>query len=497
MDRIRRAGLTALTSFDEVFFAASSAAWRESLARRDFSARELLAAVLDRVLQRNPVINALAAYDFEAAERQAVEAERLYARGEARALEGLPITIKDSFETVGLPTACGMVELADYRPQQDAVAVERLRAAGAVIFAKTNVPRLTGDFQTHNAIFGVSSNPWDISRTPGGSSGGAAAAVAAGFCAFDLASDLGGSIRWPAHACGLFGLKPSWGRIPLSGHIPPLPAMRLKNPPDMAVAGPLARSAADLDLVLCLSTGLQNATEFGHFPPVRKSRPEQLRLALWLDPDFAPVDGDVEAAVRLAAEALGRAGAQVEEIRPSIAFAEVFEIYATLSFAIGFAGLSASDRARFAESAKDFDPQDKSYPAMRARAAKIDAASFSRLVERRSAIREAFAAFFTRFDAILCPPAPCLAFPHDLSPDPFERRLPTSVGELPYYDLLKWASLASLSHLPAAVAPVALNPQGLPCGVQIICALNADRDAIAIAGMIEELTGGFRAPPAR
>ncbi|MDI9847597.1 amidase family protein [Rhodoblastus sp. 17X3] len=497
MDSVRRVGLTAPTGFDEVFFAASSAVWRKGLTRRDFSARELLSAVWERVLQRNPVINALAAYDIEAAERQAAEAERRYARGEARELEGLPITIKDSFETAGLATTCGMEELADYCPQQDAVAVERLRAAGAVIFAKTNVPRLTGDFQTHNAIFGVTSNPWDPSRTAGGSSGGAAAAVASGFCAFDLASDLGGSIRWPAHACGLYGLKPSWSRIPLAGHIPPLPAMRLKSPPDMAVAGPLARSAADLDLVLCLTAGPQNAMECGHFPPVRKTRPEQLRLALWLDPDFAPVDSDVEAAVRLGAEALGRAGALVEETRPAVAFAEVFEIYSTLSFAIGFAGLSPSERARFAESAKDFAPEDKSYRAMRARAARIDAASFSRLVERRAVIREGFAAFFRHYDAILCPPAPCLAFPHDLSPDPMARRLPTSVGELPYYDLLKWASLASLSHLPATVAPVALNPQGLPCGVQIICALNADREAIAIAGMIENLTGGFRAPPAR
>jgi amidase len=488
--------LTASSGFDEVFFAAPSSVWRDGLAARDFSAREALAAVWDRILQRNPVLNALASYDEEAAVRQAEEADRRYARGEARALEGLPITIKDSFETAGLTTACGARELAGYRPEHDAVAVGRLRAAGAIILAKTNVPRFTGDFQTHNSLFGVTSNPWDASRTPGGSSGGAAAAVAAGFCAFDLASDLGGSIRWPAHACGLFGLKPSWGRIPLVGHIPPLPAMRLKNPPDLAVAGPLARSAADLDLVLCLTAGPQNAGEVGRFMPLRKTRPEHLRLALWIDPDFAPVDGDVEAGVRIAAEVLGRAGARVEEARPAIAFAEAFEIYAILNFAIGFAGLPAAERAAFAESARNFAPDDKSYPALRARAARIDAATFSRLTERRAAIREAFAAFFSEYDAILCPPAPCLAFPHDLSPDPLARLLPTSVGDLPYYDLLKWASLASLSHLPAVVAPVALSPQGLPCGVQIVCALNADREAIAIAGMIETLTGGFRAPPA-
>jgi amidase len=482
---------------DEALFARPARDWLDGLTRRDFSARDLLGAVWERILQRNPAINALAAYDEEAARLQAAESDRRLARGEARPLEGLPITIKDSFETAGLATTCGAEELADYTPARDAVAVERLRAAGAVILAKTNVPKFTGDFQTHNALYGVTSNPWDLSRTPGGSSGGSAAAVAAGFCGFDLGSDLGGSIRWPSHACGLFGLKPSWGRIPLAGHIPPLPAMRLKRPPDLAVAGPLARSAADLDLMLGLVCGPENAPAPGHFPPAPRKNPGELRLALWLDPAFAPVDADVEAGVRLAAEALARAGATVEEAAPPVAFAEVFEIYATLNFAIGFAGLKPEERARIAESARDFAADDRSTTALRARAARIDAAAFARLSERRVAIRAALAGFFARHDAILCPPAPCCAFPHDLSPDPQARRLPTSAGDLPYFDLLKWASLASLAHLPAAVAPVALSPLGLPCGVQIVCALNADREAIAIAGMIEALTGGFRAPPGR
>ena len=164
------------------------------------------------------------------ARRRDVSDARLL-RGEARPLEGLPLTIKDSFATAGLTTSCGAAELIDHRPEDDAVAVARLRAAGAIILAKSNVPRLTGDFQTYSGLYGVTVHPWDDARSPGGSSGGAAAAVAAGFCAFDLASDQGGSIRWPAHACGLFGLKPSWGQIPLFGHIPPLPLMRLKNRP--------------------------------------------------------------------------------------------------------------------------------------------------------------------------------------------------------------------------------------------------------------------------
>ncbi len=480
--------MTSVAGFDESFFSDSACKWRRGLENGDYSPRELLGAVWERILERNPRINALAAYDFDSALRQADEAEKLFARNEARPLEGLPITVKDSFETAGLLTTCGAQALAEYVPRQDAEAVARLRAAGAIVLAKSNVPRLTADFQTFNALFGVTCNPWDDRLTPGGSSGGAAAAVASGFGAFDLASDLGGSIRWPAHACGVFGLKPSWRRVSLAGHIPPLPPLRLKNPPDLAVAGPLARSAADLDLVLSL------VEDRGHPAPApRRASPADLRLALWLDPDFAPVDPDVEAGVRLAARIFRDAGASVAEAGPAIAFAEAFAIYVTLNFAIGFAG-APQEKARFAAEAEKFERDDFSYPALRARAAKLDAATFSLLAERRKAIGAAFAAFFERFDAILCPPAPCLAFPHDCSQDPFSRRLPVGAGALPYHDLLKWAGLASLALLPAAVAPVALTPRGLPTGVQIISARGEDRMAVALAGMIEQATGGFRAP---
>jgi amidase len=480
--------MTLAAGFDEAFFAASACQWRRGLDKGDFSARELLDAVWERILERNPRINALAAYDYDSALRQADEAEKLFARNEARPLEGLPITVKDSFETAGLLTTCGAETLAEYVPRQDADAVARLRAAGAIVLAKTNVPRLTADFQTFNALFGVTGNPWDETLTAGGSSGGAAAAVASGFGAFDLASDLGGSIRWPAQACGVFGLKPSWGRISLAGHIPPLPPLRLKSPPDLAVAGPLARSAADLDLVLSFA---EDRNRGGAAP--RRKNPPDLRLALWLDPDFAPVDPDVEAGVRLAAQIFRDAGASVAEAGPAFAFAEAFAIYVTLNFAIGFAG-APQEKARYAGEAERFEPDDLSYPALRARAAKLDAATFSRLAERRKAIGAAFAGFFERFDAILCPPAPCLAFPHDFSPDPFSRRLPVGAGVLPYHDLLKWAGLASLALLPAAVAPVALTPRGVPTGVQIISARGEDRIAVGLAGAIERATGGFRAP---
>ena len=484
-------------AFDEGFFAASARDWRRGLDQRKYSARELLEAVWARILLRNPPVNALAAYDYEAALRAADAADIRLLRGEARALEGLPITIKDSFETVGLTTSCGAEELAEHLPAEDALAVARLRAAGAVILAKSNVPRLTGDFQTANALFGVTCNPYDLQRSPGGSSGGAAAAVASGFCAFELGSDLGGSIRWPAHACGVFGLKASWGQIPLFGHIPPLPAMRLKNPPELAVAGPLARSAGDLDLVLAATAGPINAQGPAFLRKPRKTGPEGLRLALWFDDDFAPVDEGVSAAVRLAAECLRNSGAEViEEARPAFAFAEAFEIYTVLNFAMGLAGMERDLRDEIAARASSFDADDPSYRAMQARAARLDAATFGRMVERRSWIRQAFAAFFRDYDAILCPPAPCRAIPHDATPDFFARRIETSAGSLPYFDLLKWASLASLANLPAAVAPVSFDGGGLPGGVQIICAFDEDRSATAIAAMLEQRLAGFVAPQA-
>nr|WP_281414098.1 amidase family protein [Rhodoblastus sphagnicola] len=447
-------------------------------------------ALWDRVLERNPPLNALIGWDESSALRAADESDKRLARRDGLPLDGLPLSIKDSFAVTGMPTTCGAEELADYMPEEDALAVARLRAAGAVIFAKSNVPRMTGDFQTHNALFGATSNPWDLSRSPGGSSGGAAAAVAAGLTAFELGSDLGGSIRWPAHGCGVFGLKTSWSQVPMLGHIPPLPSIKLKNPPDLGVAGPLARSAGDLELALSVIAGPVNASGPAFLAKPRRRRPGDWRVALWLDPNFAPVDAEVEQGVLHAADLLREAGARVEPAKPDFAFAEAVEIYALLNFAIGFAGAAPEVKRRAAEQAGG-----SFWLALRARAARMDAAAYAQLMTRRGAMKQAFADFFQRHDAILCPPAPCLAIAHDLTPDPFERRLALRSGDLAYHDLLKWACLAALAHLPAVVAPVAPGPSGLPRGVQIICPYDEDRSALALAAVIEEAGGGFRPPP--
>src|SRR5918911_347676 len=235
-------------------------ALRDRLLARDISAVELLEATLERIAAVNPAVNAVVGLEAEPARAAARDSDRRIAAGEARPLEGLPITVKDAFDVAGLRSTAGAPAYKDRVPAADAAAVARLRAAGAVILAKSNVPTFVTDFQSYNPVYGTTNNPWDLTRSPGGSSGGAAAAVAAGMAAVELGSDLGGSIRWPAHACGIFGLKATWNLVSLWGHVPPTPERRTPRNPDLMVAGPMARSAADLDLVLSVVAGPRDLT---------------------------------------------------------------------------------------------------------------------------------------------------------------------------------------------------------------------------------------------
>jgi amidase len=195
-----------------------------ALLRREFSARDLLGSTLAAIERLDPAVNAIVQKDAASAWRAASDSDARIARGEARPLEGLPVTIKDCFEVAGMVTSAGVPALQNYTPKEDASAVARLRGAGAILLGKTNVPIFTGDFQTYNSIYGTTNNPWNQDFSPGGSSGGAAAAIATGMCALELGSDLGGSIRWPAHCCGIFGLKTTWNLVSTYGHIPPCPS---------------------------------------------------------------------------------------------------------------------------------------------------------------------------------------------------------------------------------------------------------------------------------
>ncbi|WP_048708158.1 amidase family protein [Microvirga massiliensis] len=471
-----------------------AAALRDRLLRKELSPLELLSATLDRISMVNPILNAVVALDAERATTAARESEHRIDRGEARPLEGLVVTIKDSFDVAGLRSTAGAPIYRDRVPETDATAVARLRSAGAVILGKSNVPAFTADFQTNNPIFGASTNPHDTARSPGGSSGGAAAAIATGMSTFELGSDLGGSIRWPAHACGIYGLKTTWNLVPLWGHVPPVLQRRTPRNPDLMVAGPLTRSAADLALILPVLAGSGETSSAGaSLAPPRRTRPKGLRVGLWLDEPFAPVAPAVSDAVPEAARRLEAAGAIVEPVRP-VRFEEAFEIFSLLNHAIVAASLPAKVRDRLQQAAAGALPGDLSHRALQARGASMTPGLYQQVKARKQRMEALWARLFTRVDVVLCPPAPVQAIPHDHGPDVHARVLDIGGTARPYLDFLCWASPASSADLPAVSAPVTMTG-GLPAGVQVIAARGEDLTAIAVAQMLEDL--GCRYLPPR
>ena len=322
-----------------------------ALQRRRLSARELLEAFLERTGRLNPKVNAIVTLDAHRALRNAAAIDAARARGKPLpALAGIPITVKDSFETAGLRTTCGAPQWAKHVPERNAEAIQRLVAAGCIIFGKSNTPIYAGDLQTYNTLFGVSANPWDLSRSCGGSSGGAAAAAACRLSAFDLGSDIGGSSRTPAHFCGVYGHKPTYGLVPFRGHIPPPPGSR--SVPDLAVAGPIARSAQDLALIL------RHLVDSPERLKQDNRRMRQLRAAVWFDDRDFPLDAAVREVLEAAADALGEAGAQILRRQPAGPLARLFDDYLRLLWPITTAHLSSRALARLHEAAAG-RPEDR------------------------------------------------------------------------------------------------------------------------------------------
>ena len=301
----------------------------DELRARRLSSRELLDAYLTRIDQLGPPINAVVTLDRERAYAAAARADDAAARGDwLGPLHGLPITIKDAIEVAGVRSTGGATELTDHIPAVDAPSVARLKAAGAIVFGKTNVPRWSGDVQTFNDLFGTTNNPWSLDRIPGGSSGGPAAAVACGFTAFELGTDIGGSVRIPAHCCGVFGLKPSYGVISQRGYLDHVGGGHTDA--DINVFGPLARSADDLDLLLSVLAGPDSERALAwrlELPAPRRIAAGDFRVGIWLDDAACPVDRDQLAVMRQAVDRLADAGARVEDTHPPVSFAEQVEVF--------------------------------------------------------------------------------------------------------------------------------------------------------------------------
>src|SRR5215475_1035534 len=400
---------------------------------KEVSSAELLECYLDRIEALNPGLGAVVTVDAERARRAAAEADRRVAGGgEVGALHGLPVTVKDCLETAGMRTTCGASELAGYVPDHDAEAVGRLRRAGAIIVGKTNLPVWASDCQSYNELFGTTSNPWDASRTPGGSSGGAAAAVAAGLSAMELGSDLGGSLRIPAAWCGVYALKPSYGIIPVQGHIPPPPGTL--GEVDIGVVGPLARSAADLDLCLTVLAGPDPVDAAGwrlELPASPGRDPHAWRVAVWPGEPAWPLDRAVAERLKAAADALATAGMRVEEARP-VNLEESLDVAQRLIQGQVAGFLPEPDFAALTARAAHLDTGAQSPPARFARNIAQSARQLAQAKQQQRALRASWARFFSQYDVLLCPAMRTTAIAHDHNPDVDARVITINGGPVPY-----------------------------------------------------------------
>jgi amidase len=472
---------------------------RAMLDTRQVSAAELLEQAIARIEAHDPQINAVVVRDFERARAAASTADASLARGERRPLLGLPMTVKESFNVGGLPTTWGIPAFKDWRPPQDALAVARLKAAGAVILGKTNIPLVISDWQSFNDLYGTTNNPWNRARTPGGSSGGSAAALAAGYVALELGSDINGSIRQPAHCCGIFGHKPSTGLVPLQGHAPPRASPTTADGTvELGVVGPLARTADDLDLALRLLAGPDDADELGYrlaLPPTRRERLAEFRVLLIDTHPLLPTAPAIRDALDRVGQKLGRAGATVARTSPLLPdLAEAAHLHQKLVFAFSQAFAPPEAYRRVEAAVSQLPPDDQSLGAWRLRAAIMSHRDWIAANAECGQLRQQWRALFREWDIVLCPPAVTPAFPHDHT-DQNSREIEIDSKRYPYRDQSVWHSLATTPGLPATVAPVELSKAGLPIGVQIVGPYLEDRTTIAFAGLLEREFGGFVPPP--
>ena len=455
---------------------------------------ELLDLHLARVEKYDGALNAVVVRDFERARTRARALDRT--RGRRGPLHGVPMTVKESYDVTGLPTTWGVPALRDNIAKKNALVVDRLLDAGAVVFGKTNVPLYLSDWQSFNAIYGTTNNPWDLTRGPGGSSGGAAAALAAGLTALEAGSDIGSSIRNPAHFCGVYGHKPTWGIVPRHGQALPGQIASV----DIDVVGPLARSADDLALALSVMAGPDAIEAAGWQLRLRPSRPKHLRdfkVALMLDAPNIAVDREVQDRLQALGDFLGRQKAKVDDrARPAIDTHEAFAVYTRLLRAATSFRQSDADFEKNLEIARALSPEDESYYARATRAAVLPHRDWLAANEARHRMRLAWAEFFATYDLLLCPVAGTAAFPHDQHGERHERTIAVNGKRVPVTDHLFWAGYTGASYLPSTAAPCGFTPAGLPVGVQIVGPQYGDLTCLAFARLLEREFQGFVPPPA-
>jgi amidase len=465
--------------------------------RKAISASELLELYLHRMERHNPALNAIIATNIPTARERARAADAALARGESWGpLHGVPMTIKESFDVVGMPTTWGVPDLKDNFPKRNAIAVDRFLAAGAILFGKTNVPIYLADWQSYNAIYGTTNNPWNLALSPGGSSGGSASALAAGLTGLEAGSDIGASIRNPAHYCGVYGHKPTWGICPPRGQA--MPGIVAQT--DISVIGPMARSAEDLDLGLSIMAGPDDIDGQGwrlDLPAPRHNRLRDFKVAVMLDAPCSEVDRSVQERIAAVAEHLGSTGAKVSDTaRPAIDLEDANRVYIALLRAATSGRQTDAMLQANRNAAARLAPGDESYYARMVRANVMPHRDWLAYNNKRHYMRFAWAEFFREWDVMICPAAASAAFPHDQQGERHERTIVVNGKRVATTDQLFWAGYSGLAYLPSTVAPCGFTREGLPVGVQIIGPQYGDRTTIALARLLERELQGFVPPPA-
>ncbi len=479
---------------DELTFS-SARELAERVANRQISSVELTQHYIDRIERLDGAVNAVVVRTFDSALEEARAADEALARGESLGpLHGVPMTIKESYVMRDTPSTWGIPAYKDNVSATDGLAVKRFRKAGAVFLGKTNVPIDLADFQSYNEIYGTTNNPWNAECGPGGSSGGSAASVAAGFAALEAGSDIGGSIRTPAHFCGVYGHKPTWGIVPQEGH----ELFAGVPDSDLSVCGPLARDAADLALALDVMAGPSEREAIGwklDLPSPGFANLSELRVAVWPTDEMAPVSAETADRVANVADKLAALGATVSDTaRPDFDVRKAHMTYQSLLTAVMSSAQPAEGVPMMQKFAAGFAADDSSTEAVNARAAVMLHRDWIRHNFRREKLRLAWDAFFKEWDVLICPQFSVPAIKHDHRPMT-ERTIEVDGAERPYFEPIFWAGLIIASYLPSTAFPTGPSTTGLPIGLQAVCGPYRDHQSIEIARLIGEEIGGFTPPP--
>ena len=463
--------------------------------RKKVGCLELLDLYLDRIDRYNSRINAIIFMDIEAARKRAKKADETLAKGALWGpLHGVPMTIKDSYDVVGMPTTWGVPQYKNNYPEKNAIVVERFLGAGAIIFGKTNIPYHLADWQSFNDIYGTTNNPWDVTRVPGGSSGGSAAALAAGLTGLEAGSDIGASIRNPAHYCGVYGHKPTYGIVSPRGQALP----GVVAPTDISAVGPLARSADDLSLALKVMAGPDDIDGAGwqlRLPrPKKKSLCEYKVAVIYSDPE-AEVDDEVQNRLHAVTEFLVKNNVKVSDTaRPKFDSGKAHQNYIRLLRGATAGRLTPDEFQKNLDVFSEIDPRDESYPAQMIRAQAMYHKDWLTFNEMRHKMRLVWADFFNDYDLLLCPAATTTAFPHNQRGERWERMVMVNGKPQPSTTQMFWAGYSCNFYLPSTVAPAGLASDGLPVGVQIVGPQYDDYKCLHFARLLERDFQSFSPP---